>query len=498
MSDRYSPIISESPLGQRGAPIIARQICTSASRDLHDSCEHCGCEPSRRKFKRNRCCGKCFYLLDLKRSIAKWDRRNPDTLATLQTLKRQFRASRTALSEMSEEEFAVFKSSYLEQVNDALRHLKFREMRRKGLEVVDAHCLEEKFKSVLELVRLRDTHERVAQQFTGLALLLDRVFNAEQCRVLYGLFDDIEENSYGQITECQKALDAVRHSRPKSTGGDRLSPSAAVPPDCLAARSETLWIVDFRHQITIDRYPLPLSIVVDAVTGEVVQIAILGDRTVGSQISALSAAFCSVGMPQRITVQNGSIRAAVTGLDVWLLEHDIAVSHVDMHLRGPDPSHNEGFRQLRAGALAQSYAVREAAERALARWRVHYNASRAPTHLTSAQANGHKKVRPFSEEVVPFTYEPYDVIRRVQERGRVSVSGKIVRVAKAFRGKDVVLRPGDEGTLDVFFRAFLIARVKMTKLSRAVPDEEFSALRRTWPVESMSHPLVPEDRLRPI
>ena len=77
-----------------------------------------------------------------------------------------------------------------------------------------------------------------------------------------------------------------------------------------------------------------------------------------------------------------------------------------------------------------------------------------------------------------FEYEPHDIVRRVQERGRVSLFGQIVRIPKAFRGKDVALRPTQqEGLFDVHFRMQKIATVKVRSTGRHAISQDDVSLR---------------------
>jgi hypothetical protein len=74
------------------------------------------------------------------------------------------------------------------------------------------------------------------------------------------------------------------------------------------------------------------------------------------------------------------------------------------------------------------------------------------------------------------------MVRRVQERGRISLFGQIVRVPKAFRGKDVALRPTpEEGVIGVHFRMQRIATVKVRSMIRPASIHEDVLLREATP-----------------
>src|SRR5205807_6838972 len=70
-----------------------------------------------------------------------------------------------------------------------------------------------------------------------------------------------------------------------------------------------------------------------------------------------------------------------------------------------------------------------------------------------------------AERVAP--YEAHDIIRRVQQGGRVSLLGRIVRVPKAYRGKDVAFRPtAHDGVFEVVFGNETITAVDVRTVGR--------------------------------
>jgi hypothetical protein len=347
---------------------------------------------------------------------------------------------------LSAKDFEVFKQSYLAQIGDALWHLRLREMRRRGTEAVNGRGLEEKFKSILRSMQLRDPYDRVVERFQGLALLLDRVFTSEQCRVLYSLLDDIEENCYDQVIGLDVAFEAIRARHRSSLeaigSSEVLSPG---PGPASVKQANDLWILDLRHHVVVERERTPAILLIDAFTRDALCVAIPIDSTPIGLQRLLLAIFTERGVPRRMTTYapNGRGRA-VTPLDVWLLEHDIAVTHVGATHGREDPSLEETIQKLRAELLSHQYATRLDAEAAFCRL------AGIPNTEGSCIL-----------DMVPYIYEPYDAVRRVQERGRIAFSGKIIRVPKAFRGKDVALRPTSGGAVQVFFRSFRIASVHL-------------------------------------
>jgi hypothetical protein len=183
-----------------------------------DRCRNCGCARLRRPFKRRDCCGKCFYLFQYLRAVERWDLSRPETLRQIgATARRASGLARPFIEGMSAQEFALFKASYVEQIKTALDLLRMREAKRRGELRVDGSSIEHKLKDMLKLIQLRDKYERAASRFHGLATMLDHTFSPEQCRILYNLLDDIEEQTYGRVTEDYKALAAIHQHQPPAT-----------------------------------------------------------------------------------------------------------------------------------------------------------------------------------------------------------------------------------------------------------------------------------------
>ena len=448
-----------------------------------DRCRSCGCAPTRRLFKRRNTCGKCFYLFECLKAVERWDLSRPETLKNIGALRHSYRGgSFPTLQQMSEQEFLVVKSSYISQIKASLDHLKARESKRRGEARVDGSCVEEKLKNILKMVQLRDTYDRVANHFDGLASTVDNTLSPDQCRFLYSLLDDVEEHTYSHVAESAKTLEAIhqhRKTEPVSGSGTLLSAPQrrAAEPALPAIGPNDLWLADVKHRIQLNGGRAHLLTVVDAYSGFVVLTAVCPDNAFESLKGCLRQAFRQHGIPQRMIIRGGP-RAACTPLDVWVLEQDIAVEHAS-HRRSEAGAHDGVLARLRAEVLEQQYADRAAAEIALAQWAAQHNASRT-TSSHGCDQGAPPADRRYSEQLVAFEYEPHDIVRRAQERGRVSLFGQIVRIPKAFRGKDVALRPTQhEGIFDVHFRMQKIATVKVRSTGRHAVSQDSATLRDT-------------------
>jgi hypothetical protein len=439
-----------------------------------ERCRNCGCEHARRRFKRRNLCGKCFYLFECIKAVERWDRTQPTTLRNIGLLRRRIGDIATPLDKMSEQDFAAIKSNTLDQLRAALHGLKSREQRRCGDVRVDGLTIEGKLKDILKVVQLRDQYDRVAARFSGVATVLDRAFSPEQCRILYGLLDDIEEQTYGQVTEGHKAFEAIYQTR---TPGRPTAPEPRVampahPTILPTDGANDLWVVDFRHRLRTAqgwRYPV---VVFDMHMRSLVLQALCAGNGTEALRGCLTEAFRARGMPRRMAVRQGQSRATFTPLDVWLIEHEVIVDPSVLHHAASIAPFERILGDLRAEVLDRSFSSFAAADHALALWTARVNGRAGMSDAGRSGSNGARiETRRYVDEVAPFDYEPHDIVRRVQERGRVSLFGRIVRVPRSFRGKDVAFRPtSQEGVMDVLFRAQKITTVAIRSMAGRIGE----------------------------
>ena len=118
-------------------------------------------------------------------------------------------------------------------------------------------------------------------------------------------------------------------------------------------------------------------------------------------------------------------------------------------------------RTLKAEALAgRPFETLEAAARALERWRHVYNHQRPHEALDLATPADRyqSSAREYRETPEAFDYAPGDCLRMVQHGGALSLGGRQKHVPKAFKGKQVALRPTHrDGVFEVYYRHQSIA-----------------------------------------
>ena len=237
-------------------------------------------------------------------------------------------------------------------------------------------------------------------------------------------------------------------------------------------RPNDLWQMDFKGHVPMRRGRLhPLTVLDDHSRFNLV-LAACADETANTVRICLVEAFRRYGLPWRITTDNGppwgnGPGSPYTGLGVWLMEQDIRVGHSRPYHPQTQGKDERFHRSLKAEALSgPPFEDIDQAARHLARWRTVYNTERPheALGLKTPIERYSPSPRPYREQIEPFPYLPDDQLRRVDDTGRISFRGRTCRVAKAFEGKSVALRPTQtDGVHDVIFRAHHITTIDLRR-----------------------------------
>jgi len=219
-----------------------------------------------------------------------------------------------------------------------------------------------------------------------------------------------------------------------------------------------LWQIDFTGHVALRRgrcHPLAL---IDDHSRFALALEACGDERLATVKQRLSMAFRRYGLPWRLLADNGppwgdDAASRHTRLTVWLLRLDIAVSHGRPYHPQTQGKVERFHRSLRAEVLAGPL-LRDLADcqRRFDAWRQVYNAERPHDGLGLAVplARYRPSPRPFPETLPPLLYDGGEIVRRVDQQGRLSWRNRVFRVGKALAGQAVAIRPtGHDGRFDV-------------------------------------------------
>jgi transposase InsO family protein len=242
------------------------------------------------------------------------------------------------------------------------------------------------------------------------------------------------------------------------------------------ARPNELWQMDFKGHVPLATSGRlhPLTVLDDHSRFALV-LAACGDERTLTVKAQLITAFRRYGQPEAIITDNGSPwgdgpGSPFTPLGVWLVEHDIRISHSRSYHPQTMGKDERFHRTLKADVLSRGpFVDLAAAERAFERWRMVYNTQRPHQAIDMAVPINRYQPSPhdYVETVAPFEYAPGDIVRRVQHGGQVYLLGRVVRVSKAFSGRAVAFRPTtQDGVFNAFFRTEMIATVDIRAPNR--------------------------------
>jgi transposase InsO family protein len=238
-----------------------------------------------------------------------------------------------------------------------------------------------------------------------------------------------------------------------------------------AERPNDLWQMDFKGDFPVRGgrcYPLT---VLDDHSRYALCIGACGDERKETVEDHLREVFRRYGLPRAVLTDNGPPWGSDavhrhTSLGVWLMCLGIGVLHSRVY-HPQTLGKDERFHRTMKAEVVHDCRDREMREcqRLFDRWRVLYNTERPHEALgmrVPAECYSVSE-REYPERIREWEYGPSEVVRKVQQGGIISYRNKEWRVGKAFKGQRVGIRhTGEDGKLDVFFRNFKIAQVRLT------------------------------------
>jgi transposase InsO family protein len=184
----------------------------------------------------------------------------------------------------------------------------------------------------------------------------------------------------------------------------------------------------------------------------------------------LTATFRRYGLPEAMLMDNGSPWGSdpdhpYTPLTVWLLRLGVGVGHGRPWHPQTQGKQERFHRTLKAEVLAGPvFGDFSQVQAQFDQWRQVYNHERPHQALGMAVPASRYQVslRSFPEVLPPIEYGPGDVVRKVQDQGKISFQNRDFRIGKAFRGYSVALRPTlQDGVFTVYFCSHQIAEIRL-------------------------------------
>ncbi|UVM26016.1 IS481 family transposase [Pseudomonas sp. B21-021] len=183
----------------------------------------------------------------------------------------------------------------------------------------------------------------------------------------------------------------------------------------------------------------------------------------------LVGVFRRYGLPQRMTMDNGSPWGDQTGvytaLEVWLMRQGIRVSHSRPYHPQTQGKIERFHRSLKAEVLqSQCFIDLIGAQKAFDIWRETYNQKRphqalgmgVPASRYSSSPLEYQETRPVLE------YAEGDLVRKVQGNGEMYWRSSQFLIGKAFIGELIAIRgTTEDGIYDVYWSRHRIARIDL-------------------------------------
>lgn len=231
-----------------------------------------------------------------------------------------------------------------------------------------------------------------------------------------------------------------------------------------------LWQMDFKGHFEIDSGRChPLTILDDHSRFCPGIFAFSNEREITVK-NALIEVFRKYGLPKKINTDNGSPWGCsgtikYTSFSAFLIRLGIKVSHSRPH----HPQTNgkaERFHRTFKAELLNYYRFKNLnqAQKAFDIWRDCYNTER-PHQALEMKTPISRYIpsnREYPEKLPPIEYGPDDIVRKVQQKGRIYYKNKEYEVGGAFHGEQVALRPTmEDGIFEVYFCHQKIAQIDL-------------------------------------
>ena len=236
-----------------------------------------------------------------------------------------------------------------------------------------------------------------------------------------------------------------------------------------------LWQMDFKGHFAIQTGQRchPLTVLDDHSRFVVCLKACENEKGVLVQ-QHLTTIFRQYGLPLQMTMDNGAPWGSDpvhrdTPLTVWLRRLGVKVSHSRPHHPQTQGKDERFHRTLIAELLRrQTFKEFPMIQPVFDHYRNVYNQRRPHQAIALETPMKRYQVSPrtFPEALPTIEYDSSELVRLVNEKGKISFKGRMVSVGKGFRGYPVALRPTDkDGVWKIFFCNDSITQVDFNSLN---------------------------------
>jgi transposase InsO family protein len=232
-----------------------------------------------------------------------------------------------------------------------------------------------------------------------------------------------------------------------------------------------LWQMDFKGYFALEEggYCHPLT-VLDDHSRFLLGLRACPNQTRQTVQEQLSGVFRCYGLPERMLMDNGSpwgddADSPHTILTAWLIRLGVQISHGHPFHPQTQGKDERLHRTLQDELLSRHTLPNlTLCQVHFDRWRDEYNYERPHEALEMQSPSSRYQLspRPFPEILPPILYDVGDIVRKVDEGGKISFRNRSFRVGKAFRYNPVALRPTwIDGNYDVFFCQLKVAQISL-------------------------------------
>jgi transposase InsO family protein len=235
------------------------------------------------------------------------------------------------------------------------------------------------------------------------------------------------------------------------------------------AAPNQLWQMDFKGHFATDAgrcHPLTL---LDDHSRYLLCLSACADETSQTVQARLSGVFSRYGVPERMTMDNGSpwgdTAGRWTALELWLMRQGIRVGHSRPYHPQTQGKLERLHSTLKCELLqGRRFTGLEQAGQAFDRWREIYNQERPHEALDghTPVTRYHPSSRDYTPNPAPPEYDTAMRVRKVDGDGRLSFKGNSLRIGKAFIREAVGIREEQaEGKYSLWWYSTKIGQIDL-------------------------------------